>query len=227
MLTLSATTQALEVVSSSTSALAVVASWGDLTSGGIDLGSNQVSISSATTTTIVAAPGASTDRQVKGITILNTGSANNTVTVQKDVSGTNYIVTPAVGLAPGEALHYHATQGWRVLDVSGRIKVTASEVQGAAGRAMSVLKVGAAMEAAGVLHSHHAASGFPGAWTLGTPGVNGANLSNADGGCLPFVNASSGGVYLTGATAAMSVAGGVWIVDLSLINNSEPTRPFH
>lgn len=218
MLTLSATTQSLQLVSSSSSALSVVASWGDLTSGGIDLGSNQVAISSATTTEIVAAPGASTDRQVKGITIRNTGAASNTVTVLKDVSGTDYTVTPAVALSPGEALHYHCAQGWRVLDVSGRIKVTASELQGSAGRAMSFLKVGAAMEAAGVLHSHHAASGFPGAWTLGTPGVNGANLSNADGGCIPFTNASSGGVYLTGMTATMTVAGGVWLVDVLWYN---------
>lgn len=214
MLTLSATTQSLQLVSSSSSALSVVASWGDLTSGGIDLGSNQVAISSATTTEIVAAPGASTDRQVKGITIRNTGAASNTVTVLKDVSGTDYTVTPAVALAPGEALHYHCAQGWRVLDVAGRIKVTASELQGSAGRATSFLKVGAAMEAAGVLHSHHAASGFPGAWTPGTPGLTGATLSNADGGCLPFTNAATGGIFLTGFTGSMSVAGGIWLVDL-------------
>ena len=69
-----------------------------------------------------------------------------------------------------------------------------------------------------MLHSHHAASGFPGAWTLGTPGVNGATMDNTFGGCLPFANASSGGIYLTGMTATMSVAGGVWLVDLLWYN---------
>lgn len=218
MLILAATTESVELVSSSTSALHVVASWVDITTSAFTPDATETTISSATDTTIVAAPGSSTQRQVKEITIRNAGAAANTVVVHKDVSGTEYEMTPDVTLAAGEALCYGEHAGWYVLDAYGRRKATASEVAGAAGRAVSFLKVGATMEAAGVLHSHHAATGSPGAWTLGTPGVNGANKDNTDGGCLPFANASSGGIYLTGMTATMSVAGGVWLVDLLWYN---------
>jgi hypothetical protein len=155
---------------------------------------------------------------VKSLSIRNSGAAANTVIVHKDVSGTEYEITPDVTLAAGESLCYGEQAGWYVLDAYGRRKATASEVAGSAGRAVSIMKVGAAMEAIGVLHSHHAATGFPGAWTLGTPGVNGATMDNTLGGCLPFTNASSGGIYLTGFTATMSVTGGLWLVDLLWYN---------
>jgi len=214
MLILAATNEAVELVSSSTSALHVVASWVDITTSAFTPDTTETTISSATDTTIVAAPGSSTQRQVKEITIRNAGAAANTVTVQKDVAGTEYEITPDVTLAAGEALCYGDQAGWYVLDAYGRRKQTASEVAGVAGHAVSILKVGAAMEAAGVLHSHHAASGFPGAWAPGTPGLAGATMDNTLGGCLPFTNASSGGVYLTGFTGTMNVAGGIWLVDL-------------
>jgi hypothetical protein len=220
MIILAATTESLELVTSSTSAVHVVASWVDITTSAFTPDSTETAISSATDTTIVAAPGASTQRQVKSLSIRNSGAAANTVIVHKDVSGTEYEITPDVTLAAGESLCYGEQAGWYVLDAYGRRKATASEVAGVAGRAVSILKVGAAMEAAGVLHSHHAATGFPGAWTLGSPGVNGATMDNTLGGCLPFANAGSGGIYLTGFTATMSVAGGVWLVDLLWYNTA-------
>jgi hypothetical protein len=218
MIILAATTESLELVTSSTSAVHVVASWVDITTSAFTPDSTETAISSATDTTIVAAPGSSTQRQVKSLSIRNSGAAANTVIVHKDVSGTEYEITPDVTLAAGEALCYGDQAGWYVLDAYGRRKQTASEVAGSAGRAVSILKVGAAMEAAGVLHSHHAATGFPGAWTLGSPGVNGATMDNTLGGCLPFANAGSGGIYLTGFTATMNVTGGVWLVDLLWYN---------
>lgn len=214
MLLLTDTTHSVELVTSSTSALHVVASWVDITTSAFTPGSTNTNVSSATDTTIIAAPASSTQRQVKEVTIRNAGAAANVVTVQKDVSGTEYELTPDVTLAAGEALCYTDGQGWFTLDAYGRRKTTASEVAGAAGRSVSILKVGAAMEAIGVLHSHHAASGFPGAWAPGTPGLTGAVLDNSFGGCLPFANAGSGGIYLTGFSGSMSVAGGVWLVDL-------------
>ena len=214
MLLLTDTTHSLELVTSSTSAIHVVASWVDITTSAFTPGSTNTTISSATDTTLIAAPASSTQRQVKEITIRNAGAAANVVTAQKDVSGTEYELTPDVTLAAGEALCYTDGQGWFTLDAYGRRKTTASEVAGTAGRAVSILKVGAAMEAVGVLHSHHAATGFPGAWAPGTPGLTGAVLDNTFGGCLPFTNAATGGIFLTGFTGSMSVAGGIWLVDL-------------
>ena len=214
MLLLTDTTHSLELVTSSTSAVHVVVSWVDISASAFTPGTADFATSAATDTTIVAAPSASTQRQVKEITIRNAGAAANVVTVQKDVSGTEREITPDVTLAAGEALCYTDGQGWFTLDAYGRRKTTASEVAGTAGRAVSILKVGAAMEAIGVLHSHHAATGFPGAWAPGTPGLTGATLSNSNGGSLPFANAGSGGIYLTGFSGSMSVTGGIWLVDL-------------
>jgi len=218
MLLLTDTTHSVELVTSSTSALHVVASWVDITTSDFTPGSTNTTISSATDTAIIAAPASSTQRQVKEVTIRNAGAAANVVTVQKDVSGTEYELTPDVTLAAGEALCYTDGQGWFTLDAYGRRKTTASEVAGTAGRSVSILKVGAAMEAIGVLHSHRASTGFPGAWTLGSPGVAGAELTNADGGCIPFTNASTGGIYLTGFSGSMSVTGGIWLVDFLWYN---------
>lgn len=219
MLLLTNTTHIIELTTSSSAAVDVVASFVDITTSSLTPGSSQASVSSATTTTIVAAPSASTQRQVKEITVRNSGAAVNTVEVQKDVSGTEYKITPSVALQAGEALCYNDAQGWYLLDAYGRRKATASEVAGASGRAVSFMKVGAVtMEAAGVLHSHFNTTGFPGVWTPGTPGAAGATMTSADTGCLPFANASSGGIYLTGLSGVLSVAGGFWLVDMLWYN---------
>lgn len=99
---LAATNESIELVTSSTSAVHVVASWVDITTSAFTADSSEAVISSATDTTIVAAPGSSTQRQVKRLTIRNAGAAANTVTVQKDVAGTEYEITPDVTLAAGD-----------------------------------------------------------------------------------------------------------------------------
>lgn len=54
--------------------------------------SQETTTTSATTTTILAAPGASDSSRVHPgmITIRNTGGASNTITIQKDISATDY-----------------------------------------------------------------------------------------------------------------------------------------
>jgi hypothetical protein len=108
----------------------------DITTTAATPGSQRAAVSSATTTTICAAPGASTTRQIKRITLRNTGTASNTLTVQTDVSGTNYTEIQAA-LAAGEALHYQDGRGWDVLDVAGRVKQQASEAAASAAAAAS------------------------------------------------------------------------------------------
>src|ERR1035437_819571 len=90
-------------------------------------GSNEVhSITSATTTTIVATPAASTIREIDFINIYNTYAGAQLLTVQQSVSATLYILV-AFTLLQGESLQYTHAGGWCALDVNGnRKEATAS-----------------------------------------------------------------------------------------------------
>lgn len=123
---LTATTHALELVTAAATAVVYEASWTDIDKSGASTiatpGSAQGSVSSATDTTIVAAPGADIYRVVTSLSLKATGGAQ-TVALQKDVSGTEYPVTQAV-LAVNESLHYEDAHGWYVLDANGARKTS-------------------------------------------------------------------------------------------------------
>jgi hypothetical protein len=58
--------------------------------------------------------------------------------------------------------------------------------------------------AAGEWQGLQALAGNPGAWTLGSPGLNGANLTQSTlGGALPYTNPSSGNGYLAQLSIAL------------------------
>lgn len=119
---LSATTESLELVTTSTANIAWTVSWTDYSTSATTItpGSNQGTVSSATDTTIVAAPSTNVARTVACITIRNThATAKNTVTVQKDVSGTEYPLMPPVTLRAGEAMCFTHAAGWQVLTAQG------------------------------------------------------------------------------------------------------------
>ncbi len=121
---LTATTHSLELVTSSANALSWVVSWTDIDKTGATIatpGSAQGSVAAATTTTIVAAPSSGTIyRIVTGLSLLANGGAQ-TVTVQKDVSGTNYPAGRAV-LAVNEAFCFEDADGWYSLTANGERK---------------------------------------------------------------------------------------------------------
>ena len=81
------------------------------------------------------------------------------------------------------------------------------------------LKVGATMEAAGVLHSLLYTAGTPGAGVAPTPGLAGAALT-AYGGQIPFVNPVSGNSYLALFEGGMSALDGQLILYDRLWHNS-------
>lgn len=74
-------TDTLKLVTSSTSALDVVVYFKDVGSNPSPKRSQKTAITSATTTTICAAPGAGTGREIESITIRNKGAASNTATL--------------------------------------------------------------------------------------------------------------------------------------------------
>lgn len=97
----------LSLITSAAGAVDVVPSWVDIVvaTGVITPGGTPVAISTATTTTIVAAPAAGTVRNVKSVSVRNRSAASITVTVQVNVSAVLYEIRK-VTLAPGDVLLY-------------------------------------------------------------------------------------------------------------------------
>lgn len=217
------TTELLEIVTTSTAALDIVASFVDHTLSGGAPDAQETKVTTATATTIVAAPAASTDRQIREVTIRNTSaSATNQVTVQKDVSGTNYEIAK-VTLQIGEALLYsEVAGGWRVMTSSGQLKQVSAEQTAQDGFPISFYKTGTAPEAAGQYYCFAKDAGFPGVWAPGAPGLNGRatdGLSVADAGCICPADAGAGQFnYLTRFDTVQTVAGASFFVDILWIN---------
>jgi len=106
-----------------TAPLQVVVSYSDQTSSTY-LGGTQLSNSNGTTTvTICSAPSASTIRDIDMVSVLNTDTATQTVTIQLLSTATNYKIT-TVTLLVGEKLTYTHGSAWQVVSNSGNIKYT-------------------------------------------------------------------------------------------------------
>lgn len=220
MLLLTNTTHILELVTSSTASVDYSISYVDMDSTTFTPGSTDGAITTVTTTTILSAPASSTQRQVKMMSIANKGTASNTVTVQKDVSGTNYEILPAIVLGADESLQYIDGKGFSVLDSSGRIKYQVPQASGTTGKAFQFYKIGVASEAIGIQHSHYAATGNPGAFAPGSPGVAGRTTdgtTTTDAGCIPIWT-PTGSLFLTGFDVASSVICQAILHDLLWIN---------
>ena len=114
MIFLNGTTDTLELVTSSTADIDYQINWVDVIAAtSATPGSSQGKATSATSTTIVSAPSGGTTRQIKSAFIRNRhASVANTVSVKKDVSGTEYLLTPDSILQAGETLTYEDGVGW-------------------------------------------------------------------------------------------------------------------
>ena len=124
---LETTSETLEVLTTSTADLDYQINWVDIvTASGATPGASEGKITSATTTTVLAAPAASTYRVMKGLSIKNVhASTSNIVTFKKDISATEYQLTGATTLLAGESLVYTDLDGWQKM-TSGGVKQFAS-----------------------------------------------------------------------------------------------------
>lgn len=218
---LSNTTHILEVETATSATLHYQVGYTDITSTGVSTPSdNQGTISSATTSTILSAPAASTTRKVQYLNIFNAGTTPNTIKLKKDISGTEYIMMQVV-LQVGEALRIVNDQAL-VFDSSGRVKAQNTGDSEFGGISLGILKIGTGPEAAGSFYSHSKDSGFPGAWAPGTPGVNGRNTdgtNSSDAGCFNVGNASSGAWYLRDLNISGSQTGQFLLHDVLWVNS--------
>lgn len=215
-LLLDATTKSLEMETSAAVSTDYVASWADHTSSAFTPGMSQGNVASATTTAIIAAPAASTQRQVKWINVYNRSTTTaQTITIKLDVSATEYYIARQT-LAPTEWMRVDATGESQVYTSGGLRRTQATDVSGYSGRPYAYHKAGTAKDAAGYWIAYGKDTGFPGAYSLGTPGLNGVATncnvagSAGSGGALSvgahvLPDAASGSYYLTSANLSASV----------------------
>lgn len=125
MLVLDATTKSLEIIlggAITTNQLPVVVSYGDITSTTFTLGEADSISNNTSTVTILAAPGASTQRQVKYIGIYNADTVAATVTLRLNNNSTLRTIIKAT-LSVGDTLHYIDSEGFMVTDSTGNAKI--------------------------------------------------------------------------------------------------------
>ncbi len=222
-ISLEGTTDSLEIVTSSAASTDYTVAWSNVSATALTTpGTGAGNISSATTTPIISAPAASNWRYVRTLTIRNASTTtSNTITVQVDRSAANRTVYSAT-LGPGELLTF-GDDGWNRYSAAGSA-ITTSPDAGYNGRVYLISKVGTAKDSAGYAILGNKDAGIPGAWVLGTPGVNGANFdcSTAAGATVagsPVIAApASGNLYITSMTVQNSVTEAMRLVDLLWYN---------
>ncbi len=125
---LNASTDKIEIVLGGTVAtnqLQWNVSYQDITSSGMTLPQSGGAglTNNATAVDIVAAPAASTTRQVTQINVYNADTATATVTIQKDVSGTNYVLI-SYAVVSGDTLMWSREDGWRLMSAASGGAIT-------------------------------------------------------------------------------------------------------
>lgn len=212
---LSSTSQKLQLVTTSASAIDYQVTYFQETSSGAGVDTLVLGkITTATTTDILAVPPAATTKKVSKISIINIGAAENNVTVQYDVSGTDNFETPTYTLKAGEGLYYEKSVGWsKSMPLSSTIT----------GLTKNFGKTGTASDAASYHYGYWKDAGTLGAWTPGTPGLSGRatdGTTSTDAGCIFFPDAGAGKVrYLTQASLTATIAGSYSLWDVLWVNS--------
>lgn len=216
---LSNTTHVLELTTSVAGSVHYQVGYTDITSSSVGTPTDSFGIITTATTTIIAtAPAASTTRKIQYVNVFNNG-ASNTIILKKDIAGTEYNILQ-VTLQKGETLRV-VNDKVEVLDVSGRLKTQNTGLSEITGNSRTLFKVGTAQEAAGQYYCFAKDSGAPGAWSPGTPGINGRNTDGttaADLGCITVGNPTSGAWYVRDFNIAASQVGQFILADVLWVN---------
>ena len=213
MILLKATTETIQIVTSSSANLDYSISFTDNVSGVAGFSSSEGAISSATTTTVVSAPAASSSRVIKLLTITNRDAlVSVAISVVKDISGTTHTLYRAPALLAGEMLQYMDAVGWRYYAAGGALK-------GDQTAALSSISTEVQYNSSDVLGPLGAAPVWTQRDSAGSRAWR-AVASSADGMKLLAVDDSPGYVYTStdsGATWTVSTSGGSgpWVMAAS------------
>ena len=217
---LETTSETLELATSSTAGIDYQINFVDLVlSTGGTPGALEGKITSATTTTVVSAPASSTYRLIKVISFKNIGTASNIITVKKDISGTEYQLF-YTSLGQSEMLTY-SEAGWQIFDKNGKLK-TSDLSEPVYSFNKFIMKSFTAADAAGYWYAGYKDAGFPGVWTIGTPGLTGRTTdgtSTTDAGCIYFPDASAGlATYLDRVDLSATALQSYYFMDVVWVN---------
>jgi hypothetical protein len=126
MLLLAGTSALVKVVTSAAQEIMVQASYADyngtVTPTTVTPSTQNTTISSATTTTVVGSPATNVQRNVKFLSFFNDGASANTLTVEH-TDGTTPVTLAEVTLSAGDTLLYDEGNGWSHTNSSGQILV--------------------------------------------------------------------------------------------------------
>ncbi len=208
MLLLASTSDIIRVITgTATATIEVHASYADLNGTTVTPGRTNTRITTAATTTVIASPGASTVRNVKGLYIANTTAGTNCDVTVQHFDGTNSIELIGFVLLPGEKLGYREDGSWVHRDNQGA-EYPPSGLGNYNGKLTPFMKTSTAAKAIGNWYCTSKDAGYPGAWAPGAPGVNGRvtdGTQSADYGCIPVTNAAAGSNFLTALDMQSSV----------------------
>lgn len=186
-------------------------------------------ITTATTTTVLVAPSASNWRYVGYLSLANVSTtASNAVTVQVDRSGTNRVLWRGT-LGPGESLIMDDEGEFAAYSSSGAARKLNFENVGFKGLSLLFNKVATVFDTIGYHYAYAKDAGFPGAFALGTPGLNGFNTdcSVASNATNPVgatqmgthrINDAVGSWYLTKFAVQAAVVGTIELTDVLWYN---------
>ena len=222
MLLLTSTSDLVRLVTgTATSTIEVHTSYVDVNGTTITPGRTNTLITTATTTTIVGGPAASTQRNVKAIYCTNDSVGTSCVVAVEHTDGTNVVELISFVLLPGENLGYREDGSWVHRDAQGA-EYPPAGLGAYTGRSVSFMKSGTAPDTAGYWYSTFKDAGFPGAWAPGTPGLNGRitdGTSAADYGCIPIGNPTTGANFLTELHMASSIVHSHFLYDVLWVNS--------
>ncbi len=200
MLLLTSTSDLVTITTASAVAtIEVHASYVDINGATITPLRTNTRITTATTTTVVSSPAASTQRNVKGLYITNNSVGTSCNIAVSHTDGTNNIELMQFILLPGENMGYREDGSWVHRDRAGA-EYPAAGLGAYNGRTIPFMKSGTAADTAGYWYCTSKDGGFPGAWSPGTPGINGRitdGTLTADNGSIPIANSATGNNYLT------------------------------
>jgi hypothetical protein len=184
-------------------------------------GTSTANIATATTTSVIAAPAASNWRYVRSCNIENKNTIAVTLTVQIHRSAALIVLWNGT-LASSEHLTLDSEGEFYVYLSSGAQKSEGGSSY--SGRVLSMAKNATAVDTIGYHYAFLKDTGFPSAWTPGTPGVNGAATAcNTAAGAViagsPLLNdPTSGGWYMTRWGLSAQVVGSYGLIDVLWYN---------
>lgn len=222
MLLLTSTSDLIRVTTASAAdAIEVHASYVDINGDVVTPGRTNTRITTATTTAVVGSPAASTQRNVKGLYITNASVGTNCDIAVYHYDGTNQVELVQFVLLPGENMTFNSDGTWRHRDRVGA-EYPPAGLGSYNGKTIPFMKNGTAADTAGYWYCTAKDAGYPGAWSPGTPGVNGRvtnGTAAADYGCVPIPNPSVGANYITELQMAANVNHAHLFFDVLWVNS--------